>query len=333
MTERFPIIRLILLLLLLPLLGNSQQLDHVQGEILIQINEDTDLKTLLSSVEKESGKPLDINKINPVSKAFKVWKYNFDHTQINEIDLLHSFRKNPFIVNAQFNYFTSNRLVPNDPVYSDLWHLNNIGQNNGTADMDLDAELAWDISTGGNTYLGDTVVICIVDERFDLNHEDLHANIWVNHEEIPDNGIDDDMNGYVDDYRGWNVSFDNDNVGNLGVSDSHGTSVAGVAGAVGNNETGVTGVSWQVKMMLVSRGSTTADAIEAYTYPFIQRKRFNLTQGQEGAYVVSTNSSWGVDFGTPEDAPLWCAMYDSLGSVGILSAAATINSNFDVCLC
>ena len=82
--------------------------------------------------------------------------------------------------------------------------------------------------------------------------------------------------------------------------------------------------------MFVSRGNTTDDVIAAYTYPYENRKLFNETGGQKGAFVVATNSSWGIDFGTPDDAPLWCAMYDTLGSVGILNAAATINSNYDV---
>jgi hypothetical protein len=75
---------------------------------------------------------------------------------------------------------------------------------------------------------------------------------------------------------------------------------------------------------------TEAQVVEAYTYIFDARKLYNTTNGAQGAFVVSTNSSFGVDLGQPAQYPLWCAMYDSLGTVGILSAGATPNQNWDI---
>ena len=81
-----------------------------------------------------------------------------------------------------------------------------------------------------------------------MQHPDLVDNIWKNHAEIKDNGIDDDGNGFVDDYYGWNFKNNNSDVGNDGAG-QHGTPVAGIIGARGNNNIGVTGINWQVKIM------------------------------------------------------------------------------------
>ena len=170
----------------------------------------------------------------------------------------------------------------------------------------------------------------MIDEDFDIQHNDIHQNNWKNIYEIPNDSIDNDSNGYVDDYLGWNVISLNDDVENEGNPGNHGIQVSGIAGAIGNNSFGISGINWNVKLMYVTRGYTFSDAVAAYTYPFEARKKYNETGGLEGAFVVATNSSWGVDFGTPNEAPLWCAIYDSLGSVGILSAAATANLDINV---
>ena len=154
------------------------------------------------------------------------------------------------------------------------------------------------------------------------------ANLWKNHAEIPDNGIDDDNNGYVDDYHGWDTGSNSDNVGDGG---GHGTPVAGIVGAKGNNGVGVAGVNWDVKVMIVQGGTgVESEVLQAYSYALVARQRYNETNGTEGAFVVSTNASWGVDFGQPEDAPLWCSFYDTLGVHGILNCGATINGNQNI---
>lgn len=242
--------------------------------------------------------------------------------------LLNQLKALPMVKMAQENHIISQRnTVPNDPNYVSQWQYNNTGQNGGTVGVDLDAELAWDVTTGGITPNGDTIVIAIIDAGFQLNHPDLADNLWLNSSEIPDNGVDDDNNGYVDDYYGWNPANNSDNIG----VHSHGTAVAGIIGAKGNNGLGVAGVNWNVKMMLLSYGDgNEADVVASYLYILKARKLYNATNGAQGAYVVATNSSFGLDNTFASAAPIWCAMYDSLGVAGIISAGATTNSNKNV---
>jgi len=122
--------------------------------------------------------------------------------------------------------------TPDDPHYADQWALSKI-----------DAPEAWDITTGS---VG--ITIAIVDSGLDLNHPDLKNKVWTNANEIPDNGVDDDGNGYVDDTRGWDfVNGDNDPQDDYG----HGTHVAGIAAAETSNGDGIAGVSWGAKLLPV----------------------------------------------------------------------------------
>jgi hypothetical protein len=235
-------------------------------------------------------------------------------------------KEHSFVREAQHNHYIKLReTFPVDQYFENQWNLNNTGQTGGLIDADIDAPEAWDFATGGLTALGDTIVIAIVDDGFDLNHGDI--KFWKNWHEIPGNGIDDDENGYVDDYDGWSSWTHSGNI----IMRDHGTHVTGIAAATGNNDMGVTGINWNTKVLPVV-GSATVESIvvEAYGYVYEMRSRYNETDGEEGAFIVCTNSSFGVDFGQPEDFPIWGAMYDSLGLVGILNAAATANGTYDV---
>ncbi|MEO0340172.1 MAG: GEVED domain-containing protein, partial [Bacteroidota bacterium] len=106
-----------------------------------------------------------------------------------------------------------------------------------------------------------------------------------------------------------------------------------IIGAKGNNGIGVTGINWNVKLMIVVGGfgqAIESRIIEAYDYSLTQRRLYNETNGEKGAFVVATNSSWGVSKKFPEEFPLWCAVYDSLGMAGVINIAATDNKDVDV---
>ncbi|MDY0103344.1 MAG: S8 family peptidase [Lentimicrobium sp.] len=263
--------------------------------------------------------------IRQLSKRMNIWLISFDESAM-AANVLEEVRKHPTVSLAQFNHkVTEREVIPNDPSFMQLWGLKNTGQMGGTPLADIKATFAWDITTSGNTVLGDSIVVAMVDGGIDLNHEDLH--LWKNRLEIPGNSIDDDMNGFVDDYDGWNAYGNNGNV----QSSDHGTHVAGTATAIGNNGTGIAGVAFNTYLMPISgSGSNEAIAVVAYDYIFSMRKIYNETNGAEGAFVVVTNSSFGIDQGNPANYPLWGAIYDSLGSVGILNVASTANRNWDI---
>lgn len=310
-----------------PIFPQSISDDHVPGEVMIQINPDTKLKQnkVINQIENDFSF-IQLESIRLLSKRMGVWLLKFDVSKATDNSALESIKKHPAIAQAQFNHYVSQReTIPNDAIFFEQWALKNTGQQGGTPDADIDATDAWDINPGGVTVNGDTVVIAIVDGGCYLNHPDLL--LWKNKHEIPNNGIDDDNNGYIDDYDGWNAYTHSGSVYN----DSHGTHVCGIAGAKGNNETGVSGVNWHAKILPVCGSSTTESVVvEAYGYVLELRSTYNETNADSGAFVISTNASFGVNYGNPLEFPIWGAMYDSLGLQGVISAGATMNINKDV---
>lgn len=307
----------------------AQKLTHVQGELLVKPLAGVDFKKWAKEWQYFNGTETQFRIQEQISEPLNIWRCTFDFTKINEYKLLNAIRLDENIQMAQFNHLIEPRsTVPNDVQFDLQWWHFNVGQSTAKIGEDLDSDLAWDITTGGVTAAGDTIVVCIIDDGLSLTHSDFGNNIWVNRAEIPGNGKDDDNNGYVDDYRGWNIVFNNDVINNI---TTHGTPIAGIIGAKGNNGVGIAGVNWNVKLMMVAGvPETEAQALAAYSYPLTMRKRYNASNGTQGAFVVATNSSWGTPNAFPADAPLWCAVYDSLGNQGILNASAVPNSNTDV---
>ncbi|MDF1696036.1 MAG: S8 family peptidase [Saprospiraceae bacterium] len=306
---------------------SAQQLDHVLGEVIIKVKNDQNISSLLKELSADPTLRSSLKARQIMKEPMNLWVVQTNPNEVNELKFLTSLAKNKNVLLAQQNHITQLRAIPNDPNFANQWQYINTGQSGGVVGADIEMDLAWDITTGGLTTDGDTIVVCIIDDGINPEHPDLGNNLWINYQEIPDNGIDDDGNGYVDDIRGWNAYNNSDNVY---VDGSHGTPVAGIVGAKGNNEIGVAGVNWDVKLMIVRGGSPEATALASYAYPYMMRKLYNETNGEKGAFVVSTNASWGIDFGDPEDAPIWCEFYNMLGEVGILNFGATINGNTNV---
>ncbi|MCD6067869.1 MAG: C-terminal target protein [Bacteroidetes bacterium] len=298
---------------------------HRKGELIVLMKAGANVQTLLEKNAWCNGIPTKLQISLCLAKTSGIWLLQFDSIAVEEEQLLRNVRSAPGVALAQFNHYISQRGIPDDTQFANQYALNNTGQAGGTVDADIDAVEAWDVTTGGLSALGDTIVVAVIDAGFQVTHPDL--NFWKNYHEIAGNGIDDDGNGYVDDVNGWNVFLHNNTI----VNNQHGTHVAGIVGARGNNNLGVSGVCWNVKLMPVV-GATTVEsqAIEAYDYVMECRRLYNTSNGAKGAFVVATNSSFGVDHGLPANFPIWCAYYDSLGRVGVLSAGATANSNWDV---
>ena len=222
----------------------------------------------------------------------------------------------PGFLALQPNYYLESRSVtPNDPFFDSQWSL-----------LRIQAPEAWAFTTGGQTALGDTIVVAVMDDGFDLEHPDLIDNLWVNRAELEGlPGVDDDMNGYPDDVQGWN--FD-DTTPILPIR-SHGTSVLGILGASGDNGAGLTGINWHIRILPMSV-RTIGDMIEAYAYVYQLRKRYNDTGGAEGVCIAAPNASLGFSKVFCTEFPALHDILDSLGQEGVLNAAATANGDWDV---
>jgi subtilisin family serine protease len=250
-----------------------------------------------------------------LSKAANINLIGYDTLTVNALNLLEEIKKDPQVEYACFDISVESRGdMPDDPNLASQWGLFTIG-----------TEKVWELTKGGVSALGDTIVVAILDTGFDINHEDLKGNIWINKGEKPGDKIDNDQNGYIDDVSGWNFIHQNA----THVADNHGSSVAGIIGAKGNNGKGISGMNWHVKLM-VFETRLVSDIIAAYDYIIDQRERYNRTKGKQGAFVVTTNASFGVNKIKCVDQPLWGEMYDRLGAAGILSAAGAANNPWNV---
>ncbi len=310
--------------LLMVLTLHAQQEAYVENEAIVWLHRQSKPFAVATPLISQTG---PIEWVQCLSEDYDIWLVRMTAPTVSTDQFVRYLSALPGVAIAQRNHKVSLRAVPSDPSFGVQWSLNNTGQSGGTPDADIDAVEAWDITTGGVTALGDTIVVAVIDGGCQINHPDLQAHIFINYHEIPANGIDDDNNGYIDDVNGWNAYNNNGNV----PSDQHGTHVSGIIGAHGNNNTGVSGVNWNVKILPIAGSSgTEATVVAAYAYAATMRKLYNQTNGAKGAFVVATNSSFGVDYGDPANFPIWCAFYDTLGAVGILSAGAGPNLNINV---
>ncbi len=308
-----------ILTFLVPLVLQAQEDDvRIDNQYIVMLNPGHTIENLLTEFPTLENKEC-------LSKRMNIFLCQANISQNDE--LLYLLRKSTHVKIAQYNHRIEERsFLPNDPNFNQQWNMLNTGQSGGTTGADIDATEAWSINNDAVTANGDTIVVAVVDGKPDFSHQDL--NFFINYNEVAGNGIDDDANGYIDDVNGWNAS---NNSGDVQGSSGHATHIAGIVGAKVNDSLGVAGVCNGVKIMPVVYGFTIeANVVRAYDYVREMRWQYNNTFGTKGAYIVATNSSFGVNNGNPVNYPIWCAMYDSMGYEGIVSAGATANSYLDV---
>ncbi len=238
--------------------------DVVPGEYLVKIK---DSATVLDNHSLGVSLSAQVLREIPERRIFVV-KRSLVETTTSAVKNLSS---NPLVEVAEPNFVYHVDKSPNDVDFGKLWGLRNVGQADsrvsGTPGIDIDAEKAWDLTTGS-----DQVVVAVIDTGVDYKHQDLKENIWINEaEKNGQPGVDDDGNGYVDDIYGYNFS-DTDNLSPDPLDDNgHGSHCAGTIGARGNDASGVVGVNWKVKIMPVkflgaAGGGTLESAILAIDY-------------------------------------------------------------------
>jgi serine protease len=219
-------------------------------------------------------------------------------------------RQNPAVELVEPNFLISrDQVTPGDPRFAEQWALQNTGVTGGQPGADIDAVPAWSTTTGAPT-----TVIAVVDSGIDFTHPDLQNNQWTNSKER-DNDKDDDRDGFTDDLYGW------DWITNSGVirdEQGHGTAVAGIVAAEGNNGVGVTGVMWRASLMSLRVLDNTgtgdiAGAVEAIDYAV-----------DHGAQVI--NCSWGMD----DESLILKDAIARAGSSGIVVVSSAGNSGRDI---
>jgi len=256
----------------------GQSAEYAPEQILIKF------KANKTSTQKNALKStINARSLKTYPQGIELWKIENTQKTTDIKALVSQYRNHPDIEFVEPNYVVNtSTTVPNDPSFGNLWGLNNVGQSGGTPDADIDAPEAWDIATGSPS------VVAIIDSGIDWGHPDLVNNIWQNLGEDADgdgkviewngskwvfdpgdiNNVDDDGNGYINDFVGWDFR----NKDNNPFDDRyHGTHVAGTLGADGSNGKGVTGVTWNVQLaalkFLGSTGSGyISDALEALNY-------------------------------------------------------------------
>jgi subtilisin family serine protease len=282
-----------------------------QGEMLIKFRHGTPQQTkdqILGAFGKESKELRGRDKITKLKL-----KDGLDlDTQIGNVKQL-----SDAVEWAESNFVVSRSSVklqaatPNDPLYSQQWALENSGQGGGAPGSDIGARAGWPTTTGS-----EKTIVAVIDTGVDTTHPDLKENLWVNNrEEKGKKNQDDEGDGYVDDVYGWN--FVNDS-GDVTDDHGHGTAMAGIIAAQGNNGQGMSGVMWKASVMtLKALDSTGSGAIS----DVVEAMDFAATHG---ASVI--NCSFGTDAYS-------YALLDAIqrvSSYGVLVVASAGNDGRDI---
>jgi hypothetical protein len=251
-----------------------------------------------------------------------------DTTRQEVLDTSHHFLTLSNTLYAEPNFTRELRRVPNDPLYPLQWNMNNTGQlipdgsfpalngYAGFADADVDAPEAWDLTTGSpNT------VVAILDSGYNRFEADMQPNYWVNPRETY-NGLDDDGNGVIDDYNGYDSAMRDGDPQDDAVTE-HGMNVASIVAAPGDDGIGMTGISWNSKLMMIKIEDdagiiTTGGVVGAIQYVTKMKQTFGIN-------IVAANMS----FGGPQYSFAEADALRVLGTKDVLIVAAAANQGYN----
>lgn len=254
--------------------------ESVPGEYVVKLRSSLSAKASVQALSQELG----------ASIKSRIPHLNIVVIQRPTIEIqsnvIKSLSQNPNVEIVEPNYIYSINKTPNDPDFSRLWGLRNVGQQDsdkrdGVAGIDVGAEQAWDITTGSKD-----VVVAVIDTGVDFNHPDLKENMWINEAEANGQpGVDDDNNGVIDDIHGASFVDAKKPTGNPLDDHGHGSHCAGTIAGLGDDGKGIVGVAWNARIMgvkfLSASGSGSLEgAIKAIDYA-----------SSMGARILS--NSWG----------------------------------------
>jgi len=306
---------------------NITNVKFVKGEIIVKFRESPDNNPAIININKKykASSFDEIFKSDKKSKLSNIYKIKIaENADIDAV--ISDYMGSGVVEYAEPNYIYRAMIVPNDTYYSLQW-----------GHQKMDSEKAWDIERGS-----ENIVIAIIDTGVQWNHTDLAANIWNNTDEIANNSIDDDGNGYIDDVRGWNfVSKNADPADDNG----HGTHVAGIAAAVTNNSVGVAGMCWYCKIMpikFLKFDGTGTDSDAALAIKYAADNNASIISTSWGAYIENSSLIGdALDYAYSKNIvlvaaagnentylPLYPASYDNVISVSALAYNSSAKADF-----
>lgn len=287
--------------------------DYQTGKLYVKVK---DSKTVALEYDANNPRRYD-RQLKPIIEAFKVYRiekafkrlpelqqyYRLHFRQTEQVaELIEALQELPFIEFAEQVPLYQKFLTPND-LHPDQWNLEKV-----------EAEKAWDFTTGNAD-----IWVAMVDDAVLTTHEDLAANIWRNDNEIPNNNIDDDGNGYVDDVIGWDAANNDNNPNPPNTGDdsfSHGTHCAGIVSAATDNGVEIAAMGYNVSIIPVK----IADENTAQLTGAMEGVEYAIAAG---AHVISM--SWGGGPSSQTDQ----AVFDLAHDRRITLVAAAGNSDTD----
>ena len=324
----FFVLGLVLLGVVYPAIAEEAR--YVPGEVLIKFKE-TATEAQRNGVLREMG-------------ATKIKDFDFigvSHQRLNGLtveEALSRFKGHPHILFIEPNIYCERDVIPNDPIFPEQWQLHNTLGDPYPPNVDIRAANAWDVFRGS-----DEIIVGIIDSPIDVNHPDLVDNLYRNYGEIPLNGIDDDNNGWVDDYFGFGYQGQDTAEGGL-----HGTAVSSVVGAKPNNGIGIAGVCWDVRILQLAEDRSITEITARIDYAiscnahilnmsfgtnieaYIETLRLACQRADDaGIYMVCSAGNDDKDIDDPDNDPHYPASYDIDNIIAVTSTGRFDNQTYN----